>query len=360
MMYQFVRHQKFYKKIFLIISLSTYVIMVFFFRPWKCLFSYPLTKDAEASHDTKCRIVEYNKFEKFHDRFYEASLANLNETLLMSMSMDKIGENLVLGDAITSQVHGNSPRFLAFQRSMTAEEKEILLLVFHKFINACDNNNITFFLYGGSLLGSFRHHDIIPWDDDIDVFVPAKDKFVLEIALRLWNITGFSLYHPKDEQWKFYWNKPKTLLHKSFRWPYIDIFFYTENHTHIFDQQTNYRSSFVYRKEVVFPLALRPFAGVFLPVPWNTAAVLKKNYSPNLCTSLRFSHKTEAETPRQLRLTVPCKHLQHMYPFVHRKWLQSENCVREETKIGDVIIQSVKLPAYKCIKSERKNCWLVT
>lgn len=39
-----------------------------------------------------------------------------------------------------------------------------------KFIDkVCRENDIQYFLAGGSLLGAIRHHDVIPWDDDIDV-----------------------------------------------------------------------------------------------------------------------------------------------------------------------------------------------
>lgn len=29
--------------------------------------------------------------------------------------------------------------------------------------------NVTYFLYGGTLLGSLRSGDILPWDDDLDL-----------------------------------------------------------------------------------------------------------------------------------------------------------------------------------------------
>ncbi len=47
-----------------------------------------------------------------------------------------------------------------------------LLKVFHSF---CVENNITYFLANGSLLGAIRYKGFIPWDDDVDVLVPRDD-----------------------------------------------------------------------------------------------------------------------------------------------------------------------------------------
>ena len=55
------------------------------------------------------------------------------------------------------------------------EVRSALLLILKYFTDFCDRNNLYYFLAGGTLLGAIRHKGFIPWDDDIDVFMPRPD-----------------------------------------------------------------------------------------------------------------------------------------------------------------------------------------
>ena len=50
------------------------------------------------------------------------------------------------------------------------------LKILKEFIKICEENDLTYYMYAGSLLGTIRHQGFIPWDDDLDV-VMFRDDF---------------------------------------------------------------------------------------------------------------------------------------------------------------------------------------
>lgn len=50
-----------------------------------------------------------------------------------------------------------------------------LLEIFIYFRMICEKNNLTYWCGGGTMLGAVRHKGFIPWDDDLDVFLPRED-----------------------------------------------------------------------------------------------------------------------------------------------------------------------------------------
>lgn len=64
------------------------------------------------------------------------------------------------------------------------KKQEKLLIIFDEFIRVCEENNLIYYLGGGSLIGAVRHKGFIPWDDDMDIFMPRRDY---ENLYKIWN-----------------------------------------------------------------------------------------------------------------------------------------------------------------------------
>ena len=58
-----------------------------------------------------------------------------------------------------------------------------MLDILKYFISICNKYNLRYWAGGGTCLGALRHQGFIPWDDDLDVFMPRPDY---ETLYKVW------------------------------------------------------------------------------------------------------------------------------------------------------------------------------
>ena len=239
-------------------------------------------------------------------------------------------------------------------------------------------NNVTYILCHGSLLGSYFFHDIIPWDDDIDIAIAFKDINKVRKLLRQRDVA--SVYEARSfedrvnsfgeeyldldvdlEQpgkcsftaalnnesciYKFHFYRKdslKTFRRPDVRYPYIDIDFFTENSTHItlFDS----RKGRDFPLGDFYPLQQRPMFNLWQPAPKNSRKFLRQFFPTFSCSTKWYSHLTQTVA---IGHSVDCDDVRGCYPYVRRFPVCDSAAVScreglstlEQLRVGSTIIQ---------------------
>lgn len=106
----------------------------------------------------------------------------------------------------------------------TKRYNEILLHTMKTFIKLCEDHDITYYIAYGSAIGAVRHKGLIPWDDDIDVYMLRKDyERFLALKGSLAG-SGYGIVDPTDEGYYLPFAKfmdMNTTIWEVKKWEYV-------------------------------------------------------------------------------------------------------------------------------------------
>lgn len=131
------------------------------------------------------------------------------------------------------------------------------------------------------------------------------------------------------EYYKFYFSTSPRYSEHPWRYPFVDLIFYHENETHIWQENMQHISTV--SKESIFPLTFRPLGSLWLPAPKSphdyfiSVSWISYDYE---CSNGPWSHKYERVKDKdysyEVKSTVDCKELKEFYPFVERSLTSTE------------------------------------
>ena len=274
-----------------------------------------------------------------------------------------------------------------FPRALTRDMHDEYIQLMDTLTSLLRSVNVTFVMGSGTLLGSYMFHDIIPWDDDMDLWLDYNDLPMVKRLFRnhslhekhtltsFWNSEYGHEYHINtlmqfsrdapdsdffrrhqfndtndfDEEYvddietnhhvfKFH---QKTSAHAGsypWRWPFIDVSYYRQNSTHVWNHKPAHAAT--WPKSLFFPLVQRPLGRLRLPAPWDTRRVLQWKYGRLHCARHGWDHIREQ--PQEKFTWIRCSQLYHYVPVVWPGcWIDGQQV--ENLRLQNTTLQTLKL-----------------
>ena len=184
-------------------------------------------------------------------------------------------------------LNSNDPEYQS--SLMQPSMRDALLALLRQTVRTLEENNIRYWISGGTLLGAVRHKGFIPWDDDIDLCVDMSDEskllqaFQFPYFLEFNPIFGYKTYS-RDEG-------ANSLLPLTCYGIFIDFFLM---------EPTNcaYRQAFQPAREAwpremwlpqhLFPLKEYEFEGLRVKGPYQPHEYLQQMYGADCLTCGRI------------------------------------------------------------------------
>jgi hypothetical protein len=219
-------------------------------------------------------------------------------------------------------------------KKISSDNKRIMMDILRQFIILADHLNLTYFVSGGTLLGSWRHHALVPWDDDLDVLVNITQKTQLLSAI---SQLEPQYKGPDGSVIKFHSNESSIIPGHAWGWPFMDIAFFNDNGKVLWNT-VKYFSGTKYDLERMFPLHKRPFETFEVNAPRDSLYFLENLYKSSFSGCRTWPYNHAKESGGQTVQNVSCESLKDIVPFVHRHFINGT--MKEELRLGSKVIHT--------------------
>ena len=199
-----------------------------------------------------------------------------------------------------------------------------MLVAFDKF---CEENNLTYFLSWGTLIGALRHKGFIPWDDDIDLSMPRNDYNRLIELSETWDLPYDFLCWEKDDNYPKCFGKisdRETILENFYMEDisgmglFIDIFPIDNVTVHEYERE-EYQNKLMRIGKMLTLSSMKQF--------WPSESALKSGVKYALylfakCKGMRYWRDKQEATLKRAALVsgTPCEYCVCDYVVIPNKW----------------------------------------
>lgn len=139
--------------------------------------------------------------------------------------------------------------------------KNIEISILKEVDKICRDNDITYFLSGGSMLGAVRHGGVIPWDDDVDIAMLredynrfkeiAKDKISSDLIYQTYsNRDGYHFFFDKITKKDTYFATKYSDEFDMTKGISLDIFVFDKTAETTFRQKLHYKRLMYLRRVI--------------------------------------------------------------------------------------------------------------